>query len=253
MCLLIILILLFQNSIGCAYASNINSCYARIMQDDVYLYKNAVDIDDYSNVYFTLPRTYFVELIASENSKFYKVNYLNFNGYVKKECVQPIVGTPLTPYLTNVNFRVFSEQSRDMRLAPNTENGSNGQVVYLPLLTKNLTYYGSIIGEAIIENRTNIWYYCKYSADKDYYGYVYSDFCDEMSPTPLNTEAVTYATNPNFGEIEEPTNALPMENKTTSVVIAVLCVPAVLFAFLMLKNSKIMKKQNTENSEVKYY
>ena len=37
----------------------------------------------------------------------------------------------------------------------------------------------------------DIWYYCKYTADKDYYGYVYSDFCDEISPFINNNEELT--------------------------------------------------------------
>ena len=245
--------LFFNNSIGFVSASDQTVYYARVMHDNVFLYKSALEIDDYSNVYFILPKTYFVELTGEVNSKFFQVNYLNFSGYVKKECVQTIVGIPQTPYLNNISFRIFSEQSRDMRSEPNTDSGTSGQIAYLPLLTKNLTYYGSIVGQSLIEGRTNIWYYCKYSAEKDYFGYIYSDFCDEMTTITDNTEEVTYTTSPNFNSNKTENNAIKVEDNTTSIIIAILCLPAIIFAFMVIKNSKIIKKESTKNGEIKDY
>ncbi len=227
--------------------------YARIMTSDAYLYRSPLDLDDYSNVYFLLPQTYFVQLVGSSNSQFYEVNYSSFTGYVKKDCVQAIVGVPKTAYLDNLNFRVFAEMSRDLRSEPTTKSGSSSQVAYIPLYNRNLTYFGSIAGEQCIEGRTNIWYYCKYSADEEYFGYVYSDFCDELpNPLPTNSEEVTYTTAPDFNETEELTS-IPLENSTTGIVIAILCVPALIFVFLILKGTKIMKREKSASSEVQDY
>ncbi len=255
MILLLILLFSLENSILYVSATTFDTYYARIMYNDVYLYKSPIDLDEYANIYFSLPRTYFVELLESSNSEFYKVNYLSFTGYVKKDAVQTIVGKPITPYLENQSFRVYSEQSRDMRSEPSTQSGSSTQVVYIPLYSRNLTYYGSIQGEELVNGRTNIWYYCKYSADQDYYGYVYSDFCDEfdLDKIPLNYEEVSYTSEPNFDTPQEA-DSLPVENKTTAIVIAILTIPAIVFIFMILKGGKLFNKEiRKQTKEIQDY
>lgn len=251
MILLICIFVLF-NSFSFTYAQFPATYYARIMLENVYLYKNPINVEDYTNIQFVLPRTYFVELIDEENN-FYKVNYLNFTGYVKKDAVQTIVGTPEKPYLNNVQFRVYAEVSRDLRSQPHTSGGSSNQVNYIPLYSRNLTYFGTIVGEQVIEGRTNVWYYCKYSADKDYYGYVYSDFCDELTPITENTEHFDFTTAPNFNQNIPQKTTLSTENKTTGIIIAVITVPALVFLFLILKSSKILNRTKINNKEVVDY
>lgn len=251
MIILLILTLLFNSSIPYVSADNTVSYYARIMYDNVYLYRSPVDIDDINNIFFELPRTYFVELLESENS-FYKVNYSSFTGYVKKECVQTIAGTPITPCLNSINFRIYSEQSRSLRTEPSETAGTASLVAYIPLMCRNLTYYGKISGDSLIDGRTNIWYYCKYTADKDYYGYVYSDFCDEMTPIVENDENVIYTTNPTF-ETTPPDNHIPLENNTTTIIITILCIPALIFVFMILKSSVILNKEKRNAHEIREY
>lgn len=230
-------------------ATNV-SYFARVMQDDVYLYKTPLDISDYSNTYFALPKTYFVELTTSANDMFYSCRYSSFTGYVKKDCVQAIAGTPSNPNLNNINFRVYAELSRDLRTEPTTESGSSSQVAYIPLLSRNLTYYGSIKGECLIEGRTNVWYYCKYSADKDYYGYVYSDFCDEITPILSNTEEFTYVENPTFQPTVESNTSIPVNNNVVGIIIGVLSVPALIFVFMILKGKNILTREKFKDKEV---
>ena len=254
MLILILLLLSIQNSLTVAYASTYDTCFARVMYDDVYLYKTPVDISSYDNVMFVIPKTYFVELTEEANSDFFKANYLNFTGYVKKDQVQAIQGQPQNPYLTNTGFRVYNDLSRDLRSEPTTINGSDTQIAYIPLFCRDLTFYGIIYGETKVDGRTNVWYYCKYTADQEYYGYVYSDYCDEFNynAIPENTENVTYIPYPEFGKVEENSDfALPEENKTTTLVIAILCVPALIFVFMILKNSKLIKDKRDNQKEVK--
>ena len=97
--------------------------------------------------------------------------------------------------------------------------------------------------------------YCKYSADQDYYGYVYSDFCDEFDPNaiPLNHEEVSYTSEPNFNITEEITS-LPVENKTTAIVIAILTIPAIIFVFMILKGGKLFNKEvKKQTKEIQDY
>lgn len=247
-------ILTFSTTIPTCFAVSETTYFARIMQENVPLFKTAVEVEDFSNIYFNLPKTYFVELLDKTPNGFFKVNYLGFVGFIKKDAVQTIVGTPSNPFLTDINFRVYSEQSRDLRTEPSTKSGSSSQVAYIPLLSRNLTYFGTIVGEQLIDGRTNIWYYCKYSADQNYYGYVYSDFCDELTPILDNQEQVQYTTEPNFNPSTKvnPTS-LKLENKTTSIIIAVLSLPAIAFMLLIFKNKKIVSKSRHKNKEVVDY
>ena len=253
MLILILLLLSIQNSILPTYASTYDTYFARVMYDDVFLYKTPVDISSYENVMFVIPKTYFVELTEDAGTDFYKANYLDFTGYVKKSEVQAIEGRPENPYLADMHFRVYNDLSRDLRSEPTTINGADSQIAYITL-SRNLTFYGIIYGETKVEGRTNVWYYCKYTADTDYYGYVYSDFCDEFDYTdiPENTEDVTYIPYPEFGKVvEEAPISLPTESKTTTIVIAILCVPALIFVVMIIKSSKLVSKNKANQKEVK--
>ena len=253
--LVLILIFLFSQSTTLEVCAATNETFfARVMFEQVYLYKTPNEITDSSNIYFELPQTYFVELIDSANDLFYKANYLNFTGYVKKDSVQAIAGVPMCPYLENINFRVYAELSRDLRTEPNQSNGSSSQVAYIPLLSKNITYYGKIVGESLIDGRTNIWYYCKYSADKDYYGYVYSDFCDEMSTIQNNIEQVTYLDNPTFAPIKISNNyTIPQNDNRLGIIVGILSIPAVIFLLMIVKGKHILSKERYKDKEVKDY
>ena len=257
MFILLVILIFMQNNYMVVYADTFDTYYARIMYDDVYLYNEPIEVDSYANVMFCLPRTYFVELLGEANNDFYKVNYAQFTGYIKKDSVQTIIGTPITPYLDNISFRVYSEQSCTLRSEPTSLGGSETQVAYIPLYSRNLTYYGTIKGEMYVDGRTDIWYYCKYTSDKDYYGYIYSEFCDgdDLMNMPLNTEEVTYTEAPDFSANTD-TNAtsLPIEDRTTYIVIAVLTIPALIFVFLMIKGGKIFSRETKkQNKEIKDY
>ena len=247
--LLLIFLFSFNNSI-CVSAANEQTYYAQVMFDDVYFFKNPSSNTENENVYFKLHRTYFVELTDLVNNEFYKANYMGITGYVKKDSVQAVSETPSSPYLSNISFRVYAELSRDLRSEPNTTSVSSTQIAYIPLLNKNLTYIGSIEGECLIEGRTNIWYYCKFKADKDYYGYVYSDFCDEMSTLTENTEQVTYIDNPDFKPVEPTPVSMPTNDKNVGIIVAILSIPAFIFLFMIIKGKNILSKERYKDKEV---
>lgn len=234
-------------------ATNNQTYYAQVMFDETYLYRTDNLNEDCSNIFFEIPKSYFVELIDVANNNFYKANYLTFSGYVKKDRVQAIAGIPSMPYLTNISFRIFSEQSRDMRTQPNTLNGTSNQVTYIPLLTRNITYFGKIYGESLIEGRTNVWYFCKYSADKDYYGYVYSDFCDELSTIPINTEPVSFINNPTFQPQEETPYTIPESSNKVGIIVGILSIPATIFLIMIVKGKSILNKEKLNDNEITDY
>lgn len=250
---LLLLLFLFETSTPTISATTQDTYYARVMFEDVMLYRSPIDNADYSNIYFELPKTYFVELLDSANDNFFKCQYLSFTGYVKKDSVQAITSTPTTPFLENISFRVYAELSRNLRSEPNTTAGTSSQVAYIPLLSRNLVYYGQIEGECLIEGRTNIWYYCKFTADKDYFGYVYSDFCDEITPILTNSEEVTYTTNPDFKPEEIEKTSIPTNDKSVGIIIAILAIPALVFLYMIIKSKNILTKTKYKDKEIKDY
>ena len=64
MIILLILLLLSENTLLYVSADD-TTIFARIMYDDVYLYRSPIAVDDCTNIYFELPQTYFVELLDS--------------------------------------------------------------------------------------------------------------------------------------------------------------------------------------------
>lgn len=253
--IILLCLILFNNSIPYVSAAENKSYYARIMYEQSFLYKSPTDDNSNNNVYFELPKTYFVVLTGSANEDFYSARYLNINGYVKKEHVQATESIPTTPFLDNLNFRVYAELSRNLMSEPNTTSATSKHIANIPLYSKNVTYYGKIVGETLIDGRTDIWYYCKFSANTDYYGYVYSDFCDQFPETlPENVEEVNYISDPFLTvKTEETPKSLPAKSSATSIIVAILTLPALAFFFMIIKGKNILTKQRTKDKEITNY
>lgn len=223
--------------------------YARVLDTNIYLYQSPLDIIE-NNVYFIIEPTYFVKLLADENALFYKAEYANIFGYIKKSEVQVVKTKPKTPFLAT-NFRVFSSSSQQLRSSPDISVGSVNIITHIPIYCKDFVYLGKIYGEPAVIDRTNIWYYCKYSADKEYYGYIYSDGCDQLN-IMKNNESVEYIDKPNFN-LEVNTNLAIVEPDSYQfkILIAVICVPVAIFLFMIIKSNIILKLKKEKAKEVK--
>ena len=246
MIILLIILILSESTMPCVYAND-TIYYARIMQEDTYLYRSPIDVNDTSNVYFELPKTYFVELCSSPNAEFYEARYMNTVGYVKKNSVQAVNSPPITPFLDNVNFRIYADLSRNIYPSPDS---SNTPIIKMPSLSQNITYIGSIQGECLIEGRTDIWYYCRYIADNTYEGYVYSDFCDKMSIIMPNIEDVIYTKNPTFTITDAEKNSIGFNNNLVGIIIGILSIPALIFLFMIIKSKQILTRDSQSKKEI---
>ena len=244
--ILLILILFFQSTNFTVYAIDEQAYYARILFDQVYFYKSPTDDNSTSNIYFELPKSYFVKL-TNKQGNFYEATYQNIIGYVKKDSVQAVANTPSNPFLNNITFRVYAEPSEKIYSQPKS---TSALVTKIPPLTKNIQYIGKIYGERLIDGRTNIWFYCKFSAEIDYYGYIYSDFCDEMPQIPVNNEDIKYINNPTFEPITEELKAIPKDSNLVGIVVGILSIPAVIFVLMIVKNSKFISQENLKRKEI---
>ncbi len=250
MTIILIILMLFNTYTPTVFANN-EQLYARVMQENTYLYRSPYNDDSIDNVYFELPKTYFVELISSPNKDFFEARYMDIIGYVKKDCVQAVSSTPKTPYLSGYTFRVFADMSEELRSTPT--NNNNNHITSIPHLANNIIYIGSISGESLIEGRTNIWYYCRYIGDKVYDGYVYSDFCDGLANISPNIEELKYIPNPSFSTTTQSDINKNISNNFIGILIGILSIPALIFVFMILKSKQILSDNSHRNSEIKDY
>lgn len=217
------------------YVNADTGVYAQILNTGCYLYKTPVDNTNYLNVYFMLENTYFVELLSDYNDDFYQAKYLDIVGYVKKSQVQCVQGSPRNPYLTNVSFRVYNNTSRSMYDKPFANSNNPTLKVYLPLYCDDLIYYGKVYGESAIEERTNIWYYCKYTVT-GVCGYVYSDSCDKMDAIVPNSEKLPYISSPAWSSNQvNSTQLISINSKSFKTTAILISIPFGIFAFFLFR------------------
>ena len=167
------------------------SVYAKTTKENVCMYSQPVSSDFYKM--FCVPRSYFVLLIDNANDTqnlFYKAKYLDAIGFVKKNEVQPVVGTPDLPF-AQATFKVFSAHGLELRSSANLS--SDNELITVPFLDEDLIFYGRINGEIMVPAFGNVWYYCKYVSKSNdcYYGYLYSGLCCDLSSIPENEESLS--------------------------------------------------------------
>lgn len=246
---LIFFILLFNINIPFFLYQNValaeGQVFAKVEKSGVFLYNSPIDDPMYQ--VFEIPATYFVELLANaqdEEDKFYSARYIDIFGYIKKNDVLPVQGTPSNPFAAGASFRIFSPSGLDLKSTPSNETPFN-RIVNVPYLCTDLVYYGQIQGEEMIPDKSTTWYYCKYiSGTSIYYGYLYSDLCDKLSTIPQNAEIL-----PNFeGELfvkppvtesaSSPLSTLGTEVKL--LAICAICLPCLVLIYLLFKPTKLV-------------
>lgn len=230
----ILFILLFLPC--CVYFHQIKSnadeiIFAKIENNESFLYSSPTDQDKFK--LFILPQSYFVKLINQANDDFYYCSYKDIKGYVRKNQVTAMKGTPAQPYVEGL-FRVFSLEGTGLYALPTL---SATKLSTIPYLTDNLVYYGVIKGQAIPE-KTDEWIYCRYSYDQNLYGYVYSVFCDKTPIYTQNTERFEVVDKPFEKEVS------PNELSSTAMgfIIAGVALPCLIVIILLIKPALLKEK-----------
>lgn len=224
--------------------------YAQIPKDtQVYLYSSSVKSKEFQ--LFIIPPTYFVELIKNADDFFY-ARYNDIYGYVLKNEVKPVNNVPTSPFLTNINFRVFVPSGANLRSTP-YNNGTVNLIYSIPFLDSNLLYYGVSLGEEAISKKGNVWYYCKYFAGNlTYTGYVYAPLCDYLSPIIENTETVEYIDNVTFDDDAMSTQGQVfkgLSQTTTTIIIIAISLPCLLFIYLLFKPTRIAEETTSSDTK----
>ena len=217
--------------------------YAKVEKEESYFYSDPIDQD--SSKMFVLPASYFVYLTDQAGDEFFVAQYKDLYGYVKKQDVTVMSGTPNTPF-ASANFTISNPEGVSLYASPSFSNSSKlARIEYLTIIS---TYYGSLPGENVPELE-NEWYYCKINQDEnDIFGYVYSYFCYKESTIPTNTETFDVVENPAF-EIS-PTLSQPLSEVAMAFIVIGVSLPCLLIIYLLIKPS-LQKGKFTEKRKPK--
>lgn len=212
--------------------------YARVENSSTYFYSFPQrNISD--NALFVIPESYFVLLLSNFNDYFYKAQYRDLVGYVLKDEVSPVAETPENPFLENFTFWVFSSDGRNVYSTPSSINGT---VTTRVDLHQQANFYGAISGEEMVSERGTTWYYCNVN---DTFGYLYEGLCDTSSTVSLNTEVVTYVSNPFEDDDSYLYNLVEMTSGLKILVLFLLIFPALFLIYLLFKPFKLEQKSSS--------
>lgn len=236
---LIILSFLFSQQFHIAKAENNPIYYAKITSTGIYLCSNP----DENSAIFEIPYSYFVKVEYSVDD-YYKVSYLDIDGYVKKDKVSLMNGTPKIPYF-NGTFEIFVPYSLYQSPSQNS-----AEIFRLTSTDIKIEYYGKINGEQVMSDN-NVWYYCCATANGEkHYGYIFSGVTDLLTEPVINTET--------FDIVSEEilTSPTSLSTGTKIMLIISISVPSALILYFLIKPSKIMqitkskKQKKKENKKI---
>lgn len=216
--------------------------YAKVDSDNnIFLYSSPNGEDKFR--LFVLPESYFVKLINEANDDFYYCSYKDIKGYVKKSDVVAMKGTPVQPYVEGL-FRIFSLEGSGLYTSPQM---SSEKMATIPYLTDDLIYYGEIIGQEAIPDKSDKWIYCKYNSESSLCGYVYSVFCDKVPIYTENTERFEVVSNP-FVKTTKPSQLSPV---ATGFIITAVALPCLIVLFLLVKPTLLKDKLNVQKPKLR--
>lgn len=196
---------------------------------------------------FVVETSYFVQLTGDYNHTFYSAKYMGINGFVKKIDVQVTSSNISKPFLEDIYFRVYLSQSQTMYSAPNS---ASEIIKEIPIYAKNVNFIGRIDGQTLIKERSNEWYYCKFSLDKTYYGYVYSEGIDQMTKINKNVEECEYVEYADFSTPSTQLSVVPQDSQSYNFVVIFVIVAVGIFVVLIIKGKTILEGKGKKNKEV---
>lgn len=247
--LAILLPIIFLCPLKVTFAAQGKQYYAKVQSDDVFFYDQPLEEDQHQ--LFVLPTTYFVVVYADANDEFYACRYDNLTGYVKKESVSVMEGTPQKPFATFATFRLFAVDGLDIKSTP--YNLSSNTLARVPFLQDDLIYYGNKIGDDLVPDKTNIWYYCKYTTGlESFQGYIYSAFCDQLAQIPLNNEKFAIVSTPIFSSQDAVTlPATQLSGTAKTLIIIGVTLPSILILYLIIKPTLITEHKTAKRKQTK--
>ncbi|MDE6583705.1 MAG: hypothetical protein K2K31_03560, partial [Clostridia bacterium] len=181
---------------------------------------------------FEIPYSYFVKIDYSVDD-YYKVFYQDLSGYVRKDKITLMNGTPNQPYAQATFNLVFP-----FSLYKSTSQSS--QVLTTLDTTANIKYYGTKTGDSI-GSKGNVWYYAGTENDGIVqYGYIFS-YCVDITPSiSVNNEVFDVITE-EFLTTASSTEFGTLSTGTKIILIVAISVPSVLILYFLIKPTRVLQ------------
>ena len=223
---------------------NFTSGYAKVLTNDCYL----LEKPNTDSHIFLLEQSYFVKVANVYDNIFFKVEYLEFEGYVEKSKIGFVEEFPKEPYLTGITFDIYDIANVCMRSSPKTIPTDNNILCTINVSTKDLTYYGKCVGEEAMQGLGNVWYYAGYQNDdgKVFKGYIYAPLTRNLSAIASSQENLSLVNITNFTSVD---SLLYLNLSTKNLLIVITTIPTLFVAILLTKNSKKVITTNTEKQD----
>ena len=247
--ILTMLFIIFSNSNFATSNASSNlsrTYYAKVLSNNVYMYSST----DEQTPLFEIPSSYFVLLTDDANENFYKASYASINGYVKKEEVTAMNGTPQTPFATNHNIRITSMSGLTLMNKPTFKSV---ELSSLDFLESEISYYGEISGQEYFPNSTDTWYYCSaHKNGKTTYGYLFSYYCDLPKAISSNQEYFDEITEKLVFKISPPSSTGLSDTVKALIVLAVV-IPLLISVYFIMSPHKKTKSKKIIRRKKDYY
>lgn len=233
------------------------------------LYKTTTDDpQNLANIYFFLPKTYYVEILNSckldSGADGFFVRYGETEGYCLSSSLSADFST-ITTTQSGITLKMYPDAGTYIRSTPSI---ADNKIRIIPQSTSGIIYIGSISGDTPTDGTTNTWYYVEYniSDTKTVLGYIYSERGILSVPLTELTRTNQTPTTPEASKTENTattptadTNINPSLNLSVSPalkwVIALLFIIPVIVIFALLikkprKNADLV--QDFANSEANF-
>lgn len=233
------------------------------------LYKTTTDDpQNLANIYFFLPKTYYVEILNSckldSGADGFFVRYGETEGYCLSSSLSADFST-ITTTQSGITLKMYPDAGTYIRSTPSI---ADNKIRIIPQSTSGIIYIGSISGDTPTDGTTNTWYYVEYniSDTKTVLGYIYSERGILSAPLTELTHTNQTPTTPEASKTENTattptadTNINPSLNLSVSPalkwVIALLFIIPVIVIFALLikkprKNADLV--QDFANSEANF-
>ena len=224
--------------------------YAEII-DETFLFSKS---DEAYTPVCTLPKSYFVQVIGEKQNGYFEATYDDLNGFVLSSAVSLCESEPTSKY-HSASLVLFNDgHAVSVRSSP--KHDEENLVASLPSFSA-VDYYGTVEGSTQVEALGNKWYYIRFDhGGEKKRGYVYSLYAEEAKIPENKTDWLPVVTEPitppetNEPEADEPeTNesdaientATPLSPLREGIIIAALCIPAVLIIYILFKSGNRKK------------
>lgn len=222
------------------------SYYAKVLSSNVFLYASPDEL----NPMFEIPSSYFVLLTDDANENFYNATYGNYTGYVKKEEVTAMQGSPQNPYAINHNIRITSMSGLPLMEKSTFDSTS---VLTLNFLENEISYYGKLTGQEYFPNSTDIWYYCSiYKNGKTTFGYLFSYYCDMPTSITNNQEYFEEITEKLIFKIT-PSHTVGLSDTVKALIVLAIVIPLLLCIYFIMSPHKKAKTKKILHRKKDYY